>query len=283
MSVLEYSVLIRVRNAATTLPKTLDSLARQTLAPSEIWVVDDHSSDESVEIAKRHGAHVITYPTDRPFSYAHALNVGMAAVTKPYTLILSAHAQLLQPEAMQQAVALLNEHPSAALISFTRLNLSELDHRAQRPIRPENVRFRTDWNGKTPLADNSCNLIRTSDWTEQPFSEDIPSWEDQHWLKMRMDSGRMALQLPDVVYAYRNTNFIPEKVAFDSVVASRWIHGGSLLKIIWHRRAKALAHQILGHRDQAAYNWKIARLIVQWRRLPNEDLKFHALVRPAFS
>ena len=283
MMPMEYSVLIRVRNAATTLPGALESLRKQSLLPHEIWVVDDHSSDESAQIARKYGAKVISYPSDRPFSYSHALNVGMAAVTTPYTLVLSAHAQLLQPEAMEHAVTLMNAHPSAALISFTRMGPSGLDHQSNPSIRHENMRIRSTWNWKTPLADNSCNLLRTSDWAEQPFSEEIPSWEDQYWLKQRMGVGRVALHQPEIVYAYRNTNFIPEKVAFDGVVASRWIHGGRLTRTIWHRRLKAAVHTLLGNRDKAAYNWKIARLIAKWRRLPNEALQFHELVRPAFS
>lgn len=54
------SIIIPARNEAHNLPKLLDSLATQSAQPHEIFVVDDGSTDGTADIARSHGATVIT-------------------------------------------------------------------------------------------------------------------------------------------------------------------------------------------------------------------------------
>lgn len=56
------SVVIPVLDDAVHLEECLRSLARQTLAPFEVVVVDNGSTDESVAVATRHGARVVHEP-----------------------------------------------------------------------------------------------------------------------------------------------------------------------------------------------------------------------------
>lgn len=48
---LQVAVVIPVRNEAKTLPACLESLLGQTYKPHEIWIVNDHSEDHTLEIA----------------------------------------------------------------------------------------------------------------------------------------------------------------------------------------------------------------------------------------
>ena len=66
------SVVIPVRNDAEVLRRCLRALARQTVAPDEIIVVDNGSSDESAAVAREHGARVIDQPQR---------GIGMASAT----------------------------------------------------------------------------------------------------------------------------------------------------------------------------------------------------------
>ena len=54
------SVIIPARNEEHNLPRLLDSLAAQPVRPLEIIVVDDSSTDRTANIARRHGARVLT-------------------------------------------------------------------------------------------------------------------------------------------------------------------------------------------------------------------------------
>jgi len=56
------SVIIPARNEELNLPELLASLSRQTLKPSEVIVVDDHSTDRTREIAESFGVTVIASP-----------------------------------------------------------------------------------------------------------------------------------------------------------------------------------------------------------------------------
>jgi hypothetical protein len=56
------SVLIPARNEAATLPNLLPALARQSLTPLEVIVIDDHSSDATAAIAAAAGVTVLQPP-----------------------------------------------------------------------------------------------------------------------------------------------------------------------------------------------------------------------------
>lgn len=53
------SLIIPARNEAHNLPRLLESLAAQSLPPGEVIVVDDGSTDDTAETARRRGATVI--------------------------------------------------------------------------------------------------------------------------------------------------------------------------------------------------------------------------------
>lgn len=64
---LSISVIIPARNEETNISKILSCLQKQTLAPNEIIVVDDNSSDETADVAKTFdGVKVISLNSDPP-------------------------------------------------------------------------------------------------------------------------------------------------------------------------------------------------------------------------
>lgn len=70
------SVIVPAYNAAATLGRCLAALTEQTLPPEEILVVDDGSSDETVEIARCYDVRVISQANAGP---AAARNTGAQA------------------------------------------------------------------------------------------------------------------------------------------------------------------------------------------------------------
>jgi glycosyltransferase involved in cell wall biosynthesis len=81
------SVVIPAHNRAEMLPRALASVrAQRPEGPTEVIVVDDHSSDRTAEIAEEHGARVVRHPENR--GAAAARNTGVAAATQPWIALL---------------------------------------------------------------------------------------------------------------------------------------------------------------------------------------------------
>jgi glycosyltransferase involved in cell wall biosynthesis len=75
------SVVIPVRDDAAALEVCLDALARQTVPPLEVVVVDNGSSDDSAGVARRHGARVVPEPrTGIPIAAAAGYDAALGEV-----------------------------------------------------------------------------------------------------------------------------------------------------------------------------------------------------------
>jgi len=79
-------------NRAALLAQALDSLRRQTRAPEEIIVVDNGSSDNSVDIARAAGARVIEMGSNAGF--ARAVNAGIEAASGEFIAIVNNDVEL---------------------------------------------------------------------------------------------------------------------------------------------------------------------------------------------
>ncbi|MEM6531194.1 MAG: glycosyltransferase [Myxococcota bacterium] len=75
------SVVLPARNASATLGRALDSLLEQTQPATEVLVVDDHSTDETAQIATDRGVRVLR-PNHR--GLVAALNHGVRSAREPW-------------------------------------------------------------------------------------------------------------------------------------------------------------------------------------------------------
>jgi glycosyltransferase involved in cell wall biosynthesis len=80
-------VIIPAYNSSAHLPRALQSVRRQTVPAEEIIVVDDGSTDDTVAVARMHGAHVITQKNAGP---AAARNTGISAASAEWIAFLDA-------------------------------------------------------------------------------------------------------------------------------------------------------------------------------------------------
>ena len=72
------SIVIRALNEAEHLPALFSGLLRQTRQPDQVILVDSGSVDDTVAIARAHGAEVV-HIAPAEFSFGRALNLGCAA------------------------------------------------------------------------------------------------------------------------------------------------------------------------------------------------------------
>ena len=88
------SIIVPVRNAAQTLAQCLEAICSQSTRDDEVILVDDHSDDDTAEVAARFPVKVIRMPSHR--GVAAARNRGAADASKPVLFFLDADVVLAQ-------------------------------------------------------------------------------------------------------------------------------------------------------------------------------------------
>ncbi|MBI5240320.1 MAG: glycosyltransferase family 2 protein, partial [Elusimicrobia bacterium] len=121
------TVLMPNYNHARFLPHSLEAIARQTVLPLEVIVVDDGSSDDSVAVvesfAKRH-PFIKLLRHERNQGVYPAMRTGWKECRGDY-VIFSAADDLLLPGLFEKSLALLARHPEAGFCSTLGRILSE--------------------------------------------------------------------------------------------------------------------------------------------------------------
>ncbi len=122
---MKYYVIIPAHNEEAFLAETLESLARQTLAPIKVVIVNDHSSDGTEEIIDRFTAQ---YPhfvkRNRQSASEHmpgskvvaTFNYGLALLDEAYDFIVKLDADIILPPRYFESIAnIFAEHPDVGI------------------------------------------------------------------------------------------------------------------------------------------------------------------------
>ena len=116
------AVVIPNWNGRDWLPACLDSIAAQTLAPSELIVVDNGSTDGSLELLAERG--VRTIELGRNTGFAFAANRGVEAAGSELVALVNTDV-VLAPEWLERMVAALAEQPEAASVACKMVALDD--------------------------------------------------------------------------------------------------------------------------------------------------------------
>jgi glycosyltransferase involved in cell wall biosynthesis len=95
--VLPISVIVPVRNEARNLPRCLESLA----SVGEVYVIDSQSTDDTVEIAKSHGAKVVQFHYAGGWPKKRQWAMGTLPLAYDWILLLDAD-EILTPELIEE-------------------------------------------------------------------------------------------------------------------------------------------------------------------------------------
>ena len=189
------SVIIRNRNEAETLRQIFAALDQQTL-DHEVVVVDNESTDGSVELATSRGATVVSIATV-DFSYGGSLNRGMEATTHDHVVVLSGHSIPVGPRFLEDATAPMADPTVAAV----------------RLLRADKAPELADWPGRTPIGAGDVGamvkrgpiasgcVFRRSVWEQIPFDDSLDSDEDKAWGVAAAQAGYVVAPAP-AVYVY---------------------------------------------------------------------------------
>lgn len=155
------SIVMPVYNTERYVGGAIESILRQTGVEFELIVVDDGSTDQSLEVVRSFSDPRLTILTQTNAGYGSAMNTGMAVACGRYIARMDSD-DLSIPARLEQQALFLNEHP-------------------------EFVMCGTRWNYVTPNGHETPFL-------DQP---DAP-WEEQTW-EMIM-TGRRRFYDPTVVF-----------------------------------------------------------------------------------
>ena len=88
------SVVVRAFNEATQLERLFEDIHHQRFSSAlEVVVVDNGSSDRTSQVAKCHGAEVVTM-SQSEFTYPKSLNLGVEATSNDLVFVAVAHTNL---------------------------------------------------------------------------------------------------------------------------------------------------------------------------------------------
>ena len=178
------TVLLPVRNGVRWLSACLESLNSQTYGAFEILMVDDLSSDGSLEVAREVAGDRLRIVRGSGRGLARALALGVEAADTSLIVRMDAD-DLAHPERLKNQVKFLLQTPDAVMVGS---NVNVIDERGKYlttshlPLRDSGIRMRMLVGN--PFAHSSVAFRREAVlsvgnyWSpdEKPFPEDLHLW-----------------------------------------------------------------------------------------------------------
>lgn len=187
----EASAIVRSRDSALTIERTLASLRSQT-ADVEIIIVDSGSSDGTLEIANRLADELIEIPFER-FTYGYALNVGAGAAGAPFHFALSSHCAAPRADWVERSLGHYSREDVAATNGYHAFPdgtpMLETFHQTL-----AHARAHPYWG-----FSNHASSWRASVWEEHPFDEGLDAAEDREWALRVLGAGWVVAFDPGLV------------------------------------------------------------------------------------
>jgi glycosyltransferase involved in cell wall biosynthesis len=187
------SVVVRTKNEEAWLPRCLSAVSRQAGCTHEIIVVDNESSDRSLEIAHRYGCRIVPL-TNQEFTFGRSLNVGIRAAHGDFVAMISGHCIPLHDQWLATLRAAF-DHADVAGVYGRQEPLPDTDPLDKRDLWTtfgvERRRQRRDY-----FFHNANAMIRRSIWQVEPFDEQIAGVEDRAWARRILARGLQIVYEP---------------------------------------------------------------------------------------
>ncbi|MRX38719.1 glycosyltransferase [Flavobacterium sp. LC2016-23] len=185
------SIVIRNKNEARALENILSIITNVYSGDyDEIIIVDNNSTDDSVQIASRYKCRVVTIEN---FSYGRATNVGIEAAVSKYVLLLSSHAIPIGKSFFRNTLEALEHNENIAGIRY--INSIENYKRAV-----EN-NFKIVEPLKYGLM-TGCALVSKAAWDQFKFDEELLFSEDKEWSERVVNNGFQLLDLNETFFYF---------------------------------------------------------------------------------
>jgi rhamnosyltransferase len=180
------SIVIRSFNEQIHLPKLFASLKKQTVQDYEVLLVDSGSQDDSVSIAKKNGAKILSI-LKRDFSFGKALNIGCEAASSDIILFASAH---VYPESNNWLALMIGEFKDSEVgLAYGRQRAGKTNKFSEGILLKNWFPDKTERHQVSSFCNNANCAIRKEIWLKLPYDETLTGLEDIAWAKSIRDWG----------------------------------------------------------------------------------------------
>lgn len=225
----DYSVVIPAHNAEAFIAASLASVAKQSLRPREVIVVDDGSADRTGQYAREAGATVIAQK--QSLGPSASRNLGVSRCTAPLVAFLDADDEWLPDHAERLVQAL--DHPGAVFAGSDAVRfgfesgLMTTDFSGDEPVDLRDLLI-----SENPVIQSSVMILREVFDEVGGYDESIRLSEDYELWTRVADRGTFAYVKSPTVR--RRMHFAQASVQFRVELVSAW----------WHVRRRTAARRL---------------------------------------
>ena len=197
---LKVSIIVRTYNEERWIGHCLGAIFSQDFDNFEVILVDNNSTDHTVEVAKRYP--IATVVTIDKFFPGKALNDGIRASIGNYIVCISAHCIPKDKQWLQNLYNNFDKNEKLAGVYGRQLPLSYTSDADKRDLL---IAFGQD--KKVQVKDyffhNANSMLSRAIWDEFPFEEEVTNIEDRIWGKLVIEAGYEIIYEPSApVYHY---------------------------------------------------------------------------------
>ena len=174
------SIIIRTRNEERWIGACLEAVFKQTYKPVEVIIVDNESTDRTLEKAEQFPVSKILTCAD--YLPGKALNIGIRASSGKYITCLSGHCIPVGNEWLSRLVHSLESQPDVAGVYGRQEPMvfsSDADKRDLLLVFGLDRRKQV----KDSFFHNANSILRRKLWEKVPFDENTSNIEDRIWAK----------------------------------------------------------------------------------------------------
>lgn len=121
---IKVSIIIPNWNSCNLLGKFLDSIYRSTYKNYEVIVIDNNSSDNTVQVLRSQYPEVLTIENKSNLGFSIAINLGLNVSTKDIIALLN-NDTAIHPEYIQEGVRCLNDKSDVSIVATRIYNIND--------------------------------------------------------------------------------------------------------------------------------------------------------------
>jgi len=181
---MKVSIIVRTKNEERWIGSCLDAISRQTYTNFEVVLVDNDSTDKTVDKAAKYGVILVTIDEFKPGA---AINRGIEASSGEIVVCLSGHCIPVDEYWLENLIRPLEDPAIGGVygrqepLAFT----SDLDKRDLLITFGLDERIQI----KDSFFHNANSAFRRALWEEIPFDEEVTNIEDRIWANQIQQSG----------------------------------------------------------------------------------------------